>query len=78
MSGAIIPAPLAMPAIATGTPSIEQEVPAAFGKVSVVAMARAAFSQEAEPSAAAAFGSAASSGGIGNGSPMTPVEETNT
>ena len=42
MSGAIMPEPLATPAIFTGTPSTSADATAPFGKVSVVMIARAA------------------------------------
>ncbi len=42
MSGAIMPAPLAMPAMVTSTPSMATVAAASFGKVSVVMIARAA------------------------------------
>ena len=50
MSGAIMPAPLAMPLIVTVTPSMAAWRVASFGKVSVVMIAWAAAAQASAPS----------------------------
>ena len=78
ISGAIMPAPLAMPLIVTRTPSISAVRVASFGKVSVVMMARAAAAQAAGPPSARAAHSAStpSNRSAGSGSPITPVEAT--
>ena len=55
MSGAIIPEPLAKPAIVTGTPSSSTFATAPFGKVSVVMIARAAGSAVARARSAASL-----------------------
>src|SRR4029079_1757989 len=52
MLGAIMPAPLAMPVIVTGTPSTSRRHDAAFGTVSVVMIARIAASHPEGDSAA--------------------------
>src|SRR4028118_1094328 len=78
MSGAIMPAPLAMPLRVTSTPPSRAVRVATFGKVSVVMMALAASSQ----ALGFAFRSQASSTPwnlvASRGSPITPVEAMNT
>ena len=78
MSGAIMPEPLAMPAIFTGLPSMETVSVDPLGKVSVVMMARAAPSMPAGSSAAFSSPSLATMRSCGSGSPITPVEEVKT
>ena len=79
MSGAIMPEPLAMPAIRTVRPPIFAVAEAPLGKVSVVMMAPAARSQLPDASARASPGSFWTIVlSAGRGSPITPVEETNT
>ena len=78
MSGAIIPEPLAKPAIVTGTPSSSTRATAPFGKVSVVMIARAARSAAPASSSAASRPSTATIRSAGSGSPITPVEATKT
>ena len=74
MSGAIMPEPLAKPLRRTSTPPNRAVAAAPLGKVSVVMIARAAFSQFVGPSSGAAFPSPAVSFSAGKVSPMTPVE----
>ncbi|GJE45618.1 hypothetical protein AEGHOMDF_4818 [Methylobacterium soli] len=76
MSGAIMPAPLAMPLIRTGTPAISAVRVASFGKVSVVMIAWAAALQASGPPAARAAQSASTPSNLraSRGSPITPVE----
>ncbi len=69
MSGAIMPEPLQMPLILTGTPSISATACAPLAKVSVVMIARAAFAQ---PSSVRRWTILASS----SSTPITPVEAT--
>jgi len=78
MSGAIMPLPFAMPLIRTSTPPILAVRVAAFGKVSVVIMPRAAASQASSPSDACRDGSAETSFSCGRTSPITPVDAMNT
>ena len=78
MSGAIMPLPLAMPVIRTGTSPIVATRVEAFGNVSVVMIPRAAASQPSPRNPACRDGSAAISFSCGNTSPITPVEATNT
>ena len=78
MSGAIIPLPLAMPLIRTSASPILAVRVAAFGKVSVVMMPRAAASQPSSRRPACSAGSAATSFSCGSTSPITPVEAMNT
>ena len=77
MSGAIMPEPLMIPAIVTGLPSIVQVATAPLAKVSVVMIVAAASSQP-HGAAAKAASSPASARSIGSGTPITPVEATNT
>jgi hypothetical protein len=79
MSGAIMPAPLAMPLMDTGTsPSLAVRV-ATFGNVSVVMMARAASTQGNNSSAfSSQSASTPSNFEASSGSPMTPVEARKT
>ena len=74
MSGAIMPAPLAMPLIVTSTPPIVALRVASLGKVSVVMMALAASSQPSGRACFASFSSTPSNFVASSGSPMTPVE----
>ena len=74
MSGAIMPAPLAMPTIVTATPPIEVWRVATFGKVSVVMIAFAASIQGPGAARAAQSASTPSNFVASSGSPMTPVE----
>ena len=78
MSGAIMPAPLAMPLIVTlALPSLTVAV-ATFGKVSVVMMARAALIQSPGVACAASSDKTPSNFVPSSGSPITPVEARNT
>ncbi len=78
MSGAIIPAPLAMPQMVTlALPSLASAV-APLGKVSVVMMALAAACQVSGAAAATRLSSTPSKARASSGSPMTPVEARNT
>ena len=72
MFGAIMPEPLAMPAMFTATPSISQLAPAPFGNVSVVMIAAAASGQFT--GARLRFGRAAAIFTSSSTTPMTPVE----
>ncbi len=72
MSGAIMPAPLAMPLIVTSTPPIFALAVATFGKVSVVMIALAASSQPPGAAFAASSSSTPSNLLASSGSPMTP------
>ena len=74
MSGAIMPAPLAMPLIVTGTPPISAVAVASLGKVSVVMMARAASAMPSSRASATSLSSTPSKRDASSGSPMTPVE----
>jgi len=77
MSGAIMPAPLAMPLIVTlALPSFTVAV-ATFGKVSVVIMALAAFIQSPGVACSASVPSTPSNLVASSGSPITPVEARN-
>ena len=77
MSGAIIPEPLMIPASSTRVSPIIALAPAPLAKVSVVPIALAASSQpQGAASIAAAIPARALS--LGSGTPITPVEETNT
>ena len=78
MFGAIMPAPLAMPVMVMGTPSISARRDAPFGTVSVVMIARAAANHACSASAARHSGSAATILSTGSGSMMTPVEKGST
>src|SRR5882757_8695964 len=74
MSGAIMPAPLAMPLMVTlALPSLTVAV-ATFGKVSVVMIARAALIQSAGAALSASVPSTPSNLVASSGSPITPVE----
>ena len=76
MSGAIMPEPLAMPAIVTGWPAISACAQAPLGKVSVVMIAAAASAHASSARRAWSPGSAAVSLSTGICSPITPVEQT--
>src|SRR5680860_1557685 len=80
IAGASIAAPLAMPPTVYSTPSAEPVATATLRTVSVVRMASAAASALAPsgPSWATRPGMPASSGAIGNGIPISPVEHTRT
>ncbi len=74
MSGAIMPAPLAMPLMVTlALPSFTVAV-ATFGKVSVVMIALAAFIQSPGAAVSASVPSTPSNLVASSGSPITPVE----
>ena len=79
MSGAIIPDPLTIPATCTVVPPTTALAAAPFGKVSVVVIVCAVSSQLAlgvsKPMTLATPARALS---LGNGTPITPVEQTNT
>ena len=78
MSGAIMPAPLAMPAMVTvATPSRARAV-ATLGKVSVVVIAWAASSQPPACARATRPSITAPNWRTSSGSPMTPVEARKT
>ena len=78
MSGAIMPAPLAMPLIVTlALPSLTVAV-ATFGKVSVVMIALAALIQSPGTAVSASVASTPSNLVASSGSPITPVEARNT
>ena len=74
MSGAIMPAPLAMPEMRTRTPPISASAVATLGNVSVVMMARAASSQFSPEASFTSVSSTPSNLVASSGSPMTPVE----
>ena len=74
ISGAIIPAPLAMPLIVTDTPPISQVAVATFGKVSVVIIARAASRMPSGAAFLTSLSSTPSNFVASSGSPITPVE----
>ncbi len=77
MSGAIMPLPLMMAESVTVVSPITACAVAPLGKVSVVPMVAAASSHEhSSASSAAAIPARALS--FGRGTPITPVEETNT
>ena len=77
MSGAIMPLPLTIPATVTGRPPSVQVATAPLAKVSVVPIVVAA-SSHAHGAAAKAASNPASALSIGSGTPITPVEATNT
>ena len=78
MSGAIMPEPLAMPAMRIGPPSPAISALAPFGKVSVVMIARAAISMASSLRASVSAPIFTVMRSSGSGSPITPVEEENT
>jgi hypothetical protein len=78
MSGAIMPAPLAMPLTVTSRPFVTARRVATFGKVSVVMIARAASRKRPGSALAAIFPRWAAKGAGSSGSPITPVEARNT
>ena len=78
MSGAIMPEPLAKPAIRTGTPSSSTVVAATLAKVSVVMIARAAAAAASAASPSRSAPITATIRSAGSGSPITPVEATKT
>ncbi len=74
MSGAIMPAPLAMPLIVTvASPNGTVRV-ASLGKVSVVMIARAASGHRSAATPAAILSTTRSNFAGSSGSPITPVE----
>ena len=78
MSGAIMPAPLAMPQIVTvALPSFARAV-ATFGNVSVVMIALAASRKRPGADCSTSLSSTPSNFCAGSGSPITPVEARNT
>ena len=74
MFGAIMPEPLAMPAMRTGVRSIWVSTTAPLAKVSVVMIAAAAAVQPSAVSRAATSGVARSIRAASSTTPMTPVE----
>ncbi len=78
MSGAIMPAPLAMPQMVTVVLPIFASAVAPLGKVSVVMMALAAASQFPGAAAATRPSMTPSKARASSGSPMTPVEARKT
>ena len=78
MSGAIMPAPLAMPLIVTVALPRRAVAVATFGKVSVVMMALAASSQPPACALATRPSITPPNWLAGSGSPITPVEARNT
>ncbi len=78
MSGAIMPAPLAMPEMVTGNPSIFALRVATLGKVSVVMMALAASRKAVALTRPAQSASTPSNFVASSGSPITPVEASAT
>ena len=78
MSGWIMPEPLAMPATVTSVSPMRARAHAPLANVSVVRIASAASRQPGAVSASHRPGSAAVILPTGRGSPITPVEATNT
>src|SRR5262249_16052754 len=78
MSGAIIPAPLAMPQMVTGAAPIRAMAAAPLGNVSVVMMALAASCQALGAAVAIRRSMTAPNLFESSGSPITPVDPTNT
>ena len=76
MSGAIMPAPLAMPAMVTSIPSILAVAAASLGKVSVVMMAFAASAMRCGVASPWSRSKTPSNLEASRGSPITPVEAT--
>ncbi len=76
--GAIMPDPLTMPWMVTRTPSTIALAVAPLAKVSVVPIAAVAAAKPALPSAAWAAATTPVALSRGKGTPMTPVEATNT
>ena len=76
--GAIIPAPLAIPASRTEPPKVSTLAEASFGTVSVVMIASAALPSPFSERVSTACWTPDSMGPIGRGTPMTPVELTRT
>ena len=74
--GAIIPAPLAIPAMVISLPYISHRTDAFFGTVSVVIIASEASSHPSTSSCGTIFRIPVSRHSIGKGTPMTPVELT--
>ena len=71
--GAIMPEPLAMPAMRTGVPSMKASATAPLGKVSVVAMAEAAKRQASGRRLSAVSGTSSVMRASSSTTPMTPV-----
>ena len=78
MLGAIMPAPLAMPATWTVRPPMRHEAAAVLGPLSVVMMAWAASWKASSDKAAAAAAMPRRILSMGSGTPMMPVEEGST
>ena len=78
MFGAIMPEPLAIPAIRTVWPSIVASATAPLGKVSVVMMASEASAQPSGDRRAAISGNTASIFAASSSTPITPVEASMT
>src|SRR5262245_7153451 len=78
MRGSIMPEPFAMPTAAQRLPATRKLAPRAFGRVSVVMIARAARGRPCGESAAAASRMPASIFASGSGIPITPVEAQST
>jgi hypothetical protein len=77
ISGAIMPAPLAMPLMTTSTSPIATRAVATLGKVSVVMIARAASIRPSGLALAASLPRTAAILPLSSGSPITPVEAMN-
>ena len=78
MSGAIMPAPLAMPQIVTAVRFMPTMAAAPFGNVSVVMIALAAVCQPPGVASAASRSMTPANFVASSGSPITPVEARNT
>ncbi len=78
MSGAIMPAPLAMPLMVTVALPIRAFAVATLGKVSVVMIALAASSQPSSRASATSRSMTPSNASALSGSPITPVEARKT
>ena len=78
MSGAIMPAPFAMPQMVTGAAPIRAMAAAPFGNVSVVMMAFAASCQALGAALAISRSMTVANLVASSGSPITPVDARNT
>ncbi len=78
MSGAIMPAPLAMPQMVTAVPPSRAIAAAPLGNVSVVMIALAASCQAPVSASAISWSITVSNFAASSGSPMTPVEARKT
>ena len=78
ISGAIMPAPLAMPQMVTAVPPSLTIAAAPLGNVSVVMIALAASSQPPGAASATSLAMTPSNFVASSGSPITPVEARNT